>query len=207
MSDRFETCLAAVFGEEGGFVHDKDDAGGATNLGITAATLAAAHRQGLAPHSDVTRLTREEASAIYKALYWNRAQCGRLPEPLDLLLFDAAVNCGVGTAVRFLQSALAFSTGLDIAVDGAFGPQTAGVLDALLRARAKQAEAPAEGLHADAPLRLLGLAFLAERTEHYLAISDGSHRDARRAAQEVKNRKFLRGWFSRAERLSDTLGL
>ena len=37
--DRFAVCLAEVLRQEGGYVDDAHDAGGATNLGVTLATL------------------------------------------------------------------------------------------------------------------------------------------------------------------------
>ena len=49
---------------------------------------------------------------------WNPAHCGDLPGGVDLMVFDAAVNSGVGRAIRLLQRAV----GVDD--DGAFGPAT-----------------------------------------------------------------------------------
>ena len=38
MADRFDACLAFTLREEGGYVDDPADPGGATNMGITLAT-------------------------------------------------------------------------------------------------------------------------------------------------------------------------
>ena len=46
----------------------------------------------------------------------------QVPAPADLVVFDAAVNCGVGRAARQLQVALG------VAVDGVLGPHTLQVL-------------------------------------------------------------------------------
>jgi lysozyme family protein len=63
---------------------------------------------------------------IYETAYWRAAKCDKMPEPLDLLHFDAAVNYGVGTANKILQTALGL-----VGVDGIVGPKT---LDALKNA-------------------------------------------------------------------------
>ena len=39
MKDNFEACLAHVLQSEGGYVDHPSDPGGATNMGITIATL------------------------------------------------------------------------------------------------------------------------------------------------------------------------
>ena len=193
-ADRFAACLAHVLGEEGGYSNDPNDAGGRTNRGITEATLRAAAAQGIVSCNDVALLTRSDVEAIYRTFYWNRAHCYLLPEPLDLLMFDAAVNCGVGTAVRFLQSALSFCMGAQLAVDGVFGPATAKALDALKAGGFPWA-------------KMLCLAFNAERMEHYVRITDGVVSDPARKQQEIRNRAFLRGWFSRLERLNEQAGI
>lgn len=128
---RFDEVLKIVLGFEGGYVNDPNDKGGETNLGITAGTLARAHKAGLVGHSDVKKLTRAEAAKIYEAFYWKPSRCDLLPKPLDLLVFDAAVNHGVGGAGKLLQRALN-TMGANLVVDGAIGPKTLGALTVLL---------------------------------------------------------------------------
>lgn len=60
----------------------------------------------------------ETVRAIYRTRYWEPARCPTLPPALALFHFDAAVNHGVGTAIRALQEAL------PVAVDGEIGPIT-----------------------------------------------------------------------------------
>jgi lysozyme family protein len=96
----FNNCLAFTLQWESGFVYDARDPGGATNLGITATTLALWRRRPVSV-SDVRSLSRDEASEIYRAVYWNRIAADALPPGVDLMLFDIAVNMGVGRAEWF----------------------------------------------------------------------------------------------------------
>ena len=50
--------------------------------------------------------------------YWEKAQCEELPYPLDVLLFDTAVNHGVVKAIKILQESL------NIKADGVMGQNT-----------------------------------------------------------------------------------
>lgn len=118
---RFDICLDEVLRHEGGYADHPSDPGGATNLGITHKTLARWRRISpwwKLPKSAVMELQRAEAARIYRASYWDRVQAGRLPDGLDLALFDFAVNSGPDRAIRTLQAEL------DVAADGQIGPLT-----------------------------------------------------------------------------------
>ncbi|RUT30989.1 hypothetical protein EMQ25_08905 [Arsenicitalea aurantiaca] len=124
---RFAACLNEVLGHEGGYVDHPSDPGGATNMGITRATLAA--WRGVSPvtalpKAEVRSLGRAEAEAIYRALYWDRCRGEMLPAGVDLAIFDFAVNSGADRAIRALQGALGVSR------DGIIGPVTLGALEA-----------------------------------------------------------------------------
>lgn len=116
-SARFARCVAEVLKHEGGFVHHPRDPGGATNRGITLATLADWRGREVTP-ADVQAMTEAEAREIYRARYWNAVQGDHLPAGVDLAVFDLAVNSGVGRAARMLQQQLG------VTVDGAIGPRT-----------------------------------------------------------------------------------
>ena len=94
---------------EGGLVDDPNDPGGLTKYGISQAAF---------PDLDIVNLTPEQAIGIYATDYWEPAKCPALPQALALVHFDAAVNCGVGQAARFLQQAVG------VTVDGIVGPVT-----------------------------------------------------------------------------------
>jgi lysozyme family protein len=116
-SSRFAACVAEVLRHEGGFVHHPRDPGGATNRGITLATLSD-WRGRTVTVAEVQALTEKEAREIYRARYWNAVQGDALPAGVDLAVFDFAVNSGPGRAARSLQWQLA------VPADGAIGPQT-----------------------------------------------------------------------------------
>jgi lysozyme family protein len=105
----FDQCFDKLIAHEGGYSNDAKDPGGETNFGISKRAY---------PQVDIKNLTRDAAKAIYKRDYWDRAQCDKLPPTLAYLLFDAAVNSGIGQAIRFLQRALG------VADDGILGPLT-----------------------------------------------------------------------------------
>lgn len=101
----FEKSLALTLKYEGGFVDNPFDRGGATNMGITLATLSN-YRGYTATKLDVKRLTQTEASAIYLKLYWEPLLAQQLPAGVDMFMFDYAVNSGPARAVKALQSSL-----------------------------------------------------------------------------------------------------
>lgn len=117
-----EDAIPHIFDVEGGWSDHPDDPGGATMLGITFKTFKRAVDADLVDgpktRARLRELTRKEALRIYRAFYWREAGCHRLPDGLDVLVFDAAVNQGVSRAVRFLQRAAGAKT------DGIFGPRT-----------------------------------------------------------------------------------
>ena len=117
MKDNFETCLAHVLQSEGGYVDHPSDPGGATNMGITIATLRTWRGRSVTK-ADVKALTRAEAAAIYRKNYWDAVRGDDLPRGLDLVAFDAAVNSGVSRGAKWLQSALG------VPADGKVGPKT-----------------------------------------------------------------------------------
>ena len=102
MEVNFPFCMKFVFAREGGYVDNPADPGGATNLGVTFATLKAWRKTSITKQ-DVKDLTKEEATAIYHAWYWSDAWCEALPPGVDLLTYDVAVNAGVGRALDFLK--------------------------------------------------------------------------------------------------------
>jgi len=90
----FDRAMEFVFRWEGGYVFDPDDPGGETHWGISRRAY---------PMLDIKDLTRDEAKDIYRHSYWERAGCGALPWPLNLVVFDTAVNMGAGRARDFLS--------------------------------------------------------------------------------------------------------
>lgn len=102
MKENRELWLATIFEIEGGYVNHKDDPGKATNMGITQATLADWRGEPVNPE-DVAQLTKEEATSIYMARYWQTVRGDQLPSGLDLYCADFAVNSGPSRAALELQ--------------------------------------------------------------------------------------------------------
>lgn len=105
----FDRAFNLVIGAEGGYVDDPRDRGGKTKFGIS---------QRAYPGLDIAALTIDDARAIYLKDYWHAANCDRLPEPVGIVLFDAAVNQGIRRATQCLQKALG------VAADGVLGDRT-----------------------------------------------------------------------------------
>jgi lysozyme family protein len=101
MRETFPAYMPQLFKHEGGYVDHPRDPGGATNLGITLATLRE-WRGRPVTKQDVMDLTRNEAEAIYKDRYWNRIGGDGLFAGPDAMLFDVAVNSGVGRARQWM---------------------------------------------------------------------------------------------------------
>lgn len=104
-SDAFQWILTA----EGGS-RLVNDTGGLTRYGISQRTW---------PHVDVENLTQDQARQIYLDGYWKPIRGNALPPAIALCVFDAAVNMGVPTAIRLLQTVLR-----TVVVDGTPGPET-----------------------------------------------------------------------------------
>lgn len=130
-AQNFDFCLSEILEFEGGYVNHPADPGGATNMGITHKTLAAWRKVPSVTPQQVKMLTLKEASAIYRAQYWNKVSGDDLPPGLDLAVFDFAVNSGVGRAVRMLQQELKGRSLYDGAVDGLIGAKTLNALRAV----------------------------------------------------------------------------
>ena len=122
---KFDACIPFIFKAEGGFADNPADPGGATNYGITLATLRAYEGNPNLTAQDVKNLTPATATEIYRSNYWNRMQCGSLPDGLDLEVFDFGVNAGPGEAVKSLQKIVG------VTADGSIGPITLAALGQL----------------------------------------------------------------------------
>lgn len=177
-----EEIAAEIVAREGGYVNDPDDPGGATNYGVTLATL---QRLGIdrtgdgrVDVADVKALTRADAARIYVEHYFRRPRLAELPASVQASVFDMYVNAGTN-AVKILQR-LVTRMGFPASDDGMVGPAT-------IRA-ATQADLAAPGYFADA----YGIA----RRNYYYALGD-----ARPASRKYARTKAggKGGWITRAE--------
>jgi lysozyme family protein len=116
----FDTAFERLIGHEGGYVNHPDDPGGETNWGITKRTAGEFGYVG-----QMRDLTRAQAKEIYRVAYWGRAKADQYDGAIGFQLFDAAVNHGIGQAIRFLQRAVG------VADDGVVGPITLSAVRAM----------------------------------------------------------------------------
>jgi len=117
MKENWQTCLQHVLKSEGGYVNHKDDPGGMTNLGVTKRVWE--EWVGHAVDEQTMRnLTPDLVAPLYKKRYWDAVRADDLPSGVDFVVFDCAVNSGVGRASKFLQQAAGVTD------DGKIGPGT-----------------------------------------------------------------------------------
>lgn len=103
---------------EGGFVNDPQDAGGATNAGVTLNTFRAYYGQGRTIE-DLKNISNAQWSCIMKAGYWDKVHGdGIVSQGVAEMIADWAVNSGARTAVRGVQRIL------KVECDGKIGPIT-----------------------------------------------------------------------------------
>ena len=106
MKTDFHVGMAFVLPEEGGYSDTPGDNGGATCMGIEQPEYDTYRASIDKPAQSVRLITTEDAEAIYYPKYWVPVHGDYLPAALAVAMFDAAVNTGVGQAIRFLQGVL-----------------------------------------------------------------------------------------------------
>lgn len=167
MSD-FNAAIQTVLKNEGGFVDDPRDAGGATQWGISLRFLhdpaidGDFDGDGDEDVDDVRQMTQEQAIALYRSVFWDALRLGEIHyQSVATKMLDLAVNVGKVAAVKILQRALGCE------VDGVLGPRTLTVING-------------QG----APLVLSALRL--EAIAYYASIP------------AAKSQPYLRGWILRA---------
>lgn len=106
----FDQAFDRLLGNEGGYSMNPLDPGGETNWGISKRSY---------PNVDIANLTKEGAKEIYLRDFWNVIDAD---PAIKFQVFDFAVNSGISTAIRKLQSAIG------VADDGHWGPISASTL-------------------------------------------------------------------------------
>lgn len=177
MTTLVDRLVDGLLAREGGYVNDLRDVGGETNFGVTAAVARANGYAG-----PMRAMTRDQAKAIYRSLYWTKPGLHLLAPHSEAVaeeLFDTGVNMGPKVAGEFLQRALnALNQGgkdyPDLTADGSVGPATAAALKAYLAKRGRGGE------------RVLVAALNCLQGARYIELSEA------RAANEA----FAYGWLA-----------
>jgi lysozyme family protein len=118
MRENFARSLERVLVHEGGKVDHPKDPGGRTNQGVIQRVYDGYRKNAKKPLQDVYLMTDAERDEIYRRQYWAAVQGDRLPDGVDYVVFDGAVNSGPGQSIKWLQRAL----GID--ADGVIGAVT-----------------------------------------------------------------------------------
>jgi len=117
MNRNWDKCFDLVIVNEGGYVDNPADPGGATNWGCTKAVWEQYIGHEVSK-KDIRNLTKEDVKPLYKRNYWDAIHGDALPSGLDYCLFDCAINSGVGRATKFIQEIVG------VFADGAIGNNT-----------------------------------------------------------------------------------
>jgi lysozyme family protein len=198
-SSRYAIAVTDLLKTEVGFVDDKVDRGGTTKYGISLRFLVSEGKIDLDDDGradfdldgdgdidgfDIRKLTRGDAKFLYHHCFWKRMDCDNLPRPVGEMMFDQGVNAGIGSARRLLQLAInrcltrAASAPPQLKVDGAIRKQTLDAMNWVLRWGALGMPALTDAFRVEVRLR-------------YRAIAE----------RHPSQKKFLRGWLARADRL------
>ncbi|MBD3728742.1 MAG: hypothetical protein IE933_03470 [Sphingomonadales bacterium] len=196
-STRFVAAFDDLIDVEGGYVDDPSDRGGATKFGISLRFLKAEGAfdedgdgfadfdldfDGDIDGADIRKLTPGDAQFLYHRCFWQVLDCESFPVPIGEMLFDQGVNGGNAAAKKLLQRAINACQARRgqnlIEVDGQLGVATREALDRVIHANS------------------IGMAGLVEAFRE--AVRDRYRQIVRRYPSQ---KRFLRGWLARAERL------
>jgi len=161
---------------EGGYVDDPDDAGGATNYGITQKTYA----RFLGVDEDwiylkhlIKNMPKSTAALIYKQEYYYDLKIDLLPSKIQAQVMDISINSGPNRAYKILQQSISDLSVSNLVIDGHFGRKSWAALDLLSK-----------------HLKEINNKMVDFRKDFYLRIIE------RKASQA----KYKNGWLSRAEK-------
>ena len=117
MKENFQEALTYVLKSEGGFSNHPSDPGGMTNLGCTKAVWEE-HCGHPVDEKAMRALTPNDVAPLYKRKYWDKIKGDELPNGVDYVVFDCAINSGPGRAAKLLQMCVG------VEADGGIGPKT-----------------------------------------------------------------------------------
>lgn len=118
-----EKLIPKILRWEGGFVNDPDDAGGATNKGVTIATFRKFYGKD-ATIEQLKRITDEQWLHIFKVGYWDKFKADDInDQSVANICVDWLYNSGI-VAIKRVQKIVG------VVDDGIVGPKTIGAINA-----------------------------------------------------------------------------
>lgn len=105
----YPRCLANTLAQEGGWTNDPRDPGGPTMRGIIQREYTRYRAKKGLPDQSVRYITESELQEIYAGNYWIPMNGGSWPKGPDQIVFDIAVNSGVGRAPQIMGAAMGTS--------------------------------------------------------------------------------------------------
>ena len=120
----FDRALAKVLVHEGGYSNHPKDPGGATMKGVTQRVYDEFLKTNGMPTRPVKNISNAEIATIYRRKYWDEIKGDKLPAGVSYVVFDGAVNSGVGQSAKWLQRALAEMGLYKGLIDGGIGTGT-----------------------------------------------------------------------------------
>lgn len=102
----FSRSLKRVLVHEGGKVDNPKDPGGRTAYGVTQRVYDAYRDGKKQKRRDVYEIDTVEVGTLYRRRYWDVIGGDKLPDGVDYVVFDGAVNSGTAQSVKWLQRAL-----------------------------------------------------------------------------------------------------
>ena len=121
MKENFDQCLKMLLKHEGGFVNDSRDNGGMTNLGVTIRVWEEWVGHPVS-EKEMRNLTPLMVAPLYKRKYWDACHADELVSGVDYVVFDCAVNSGVGRAIKIFQNCVGATP------DGGYGSITSALV-------------------------------------------------------------------------------
>ena len=122
----FDEAFDRLIGHEGNFTDDRRDRGNWTS-GVIGRGQLKGTKYGISamtyPHLDIKNLTLDQAKSIYKEDWWDKLNADEIDLAIVFQVWDFAINAGMSTAKRKLQSAVG------VADDGIIGNITLGAVN------------------------------------------------------------------------------
>lgn len=173
-----DEIITGVLRDEGGYVDDPADPGGATNHGISLRYAVGVgidnDGDGDTDADDIRLVTPQQARTLYLADFWQRPGINRLPPEIQPVTVDWAVNAGPPRAIMGVQRVITLAGIARLVEDGVIGPKTRSAAFAAQRDMGP----------------LFNNAIVDERMNFY----------RRLAMQNTDMNRFLKGWLDRTAR-------